>query len=292
MEEERSASPHKPLLLILALADLQNNKNRLMAFEEVFERLSHLLIDFGPQRKSYHPELPFWRLQNDGEFWEIPVSDSIMRHQGVYSRNTNVSSKILKSFNTCGGFTQAAYSFLKSHPEIVNQLVTDLLDSHFPASMHESILDAVGMPWKQIGPAGRKRSSEFRDMVLRIYEYRCAICGFDGRLGTQDLALEAAHIKWFAAGGPDTEKNGLALCVFHHRMFDRGAIGLGNNSEIIISQLVNGGRQVQELLIKYSGQKLRNPQTKEYRPNSEFVDWHYNEVFRKPGRISQIDYQF
>jgi putative restriction endonuclease len=36
------------------------------------------------------------------------------------------------------------------------------------------------------------------------------------------LGLEAAHIKWFQAGGPDIEANGLAMCSLHHKLFDLG----------------------------------------------------------------------
>jgi uncharacterized protein len=68
----------------------------------------------------------------------------------------------------------------------------------------------------------RRRDPRFREEILRIYERRCAVCGYDGRLGTTDLAIEAAHIKWHAAGGPDAAENGLALCSFHHVALEPG----------------------------------------------------------------------
>ena len=135
---------------------------------------------------------------------------------------------------------------------MVNSLVSRLLENHFPSSMHDSILDAVSMPWVQTGKRSRKRSADFRDSILRIYGYKCAICGFDGRLGHSDLGLEAAHIKWFMAGGPDTENNGISLCVLHHKLFDRGAIGISEKSVILVSELVHGGKTVQENLINFS----------------------------------------
>ena len=33
--------------------------------------LTSLLKEFGPSRQSYHPEYPFWRLQNDGVHEDI-----------------------------------------------------------------------------------------------------------------------------------------------------------------------------------------------------------------------------
>jgi len=69
----------------------------------------------------------------------------------------------------------------------------------------------------------KKRDPAFRQKVLKAYEWRCAVCGFDVKLGTVAIALDAAHIRWHQAGGPDVENNGLALCVLHHKTFDLGA---------------------------------------------------------------------
>jgi putative restriction endonuclease len=65
-------APHKPLLLLMTLARVQRGESRLATFEVIEPALKRLLQDFGPQRKSFHPEFPFWRLQNDGDFWVVP----------------------------------------------------------------------------------------------------------------------------------------------------------------------------------------------------------------------------
>ena len=72
----------------------------------------------------------------------------------------------------------------------------------------------------------RTRTSNFRNNVLRAYEYKCAVCGFDVKLGDTPIALDACHIRWQMADGPDELGNGLALCVMHHKLFDRGAFTL------------------------------------------------------------------
>ena len=69
-------APHKPLLLLLALASVQRGEERLTSYDDLHERLEQLLINYGPPRQSQHPEYPFWRLQNDGEFWEIPEREA------------------------------------------------------------------------------------------------------------------------------------------------------------------------------------------------------------------------
>ena len=55
-----------------------------------------------------------------------------------------------------------------------------------------------------------------RAKVLLAYQYRCAVCGHDLRMGQQSIGLEAAHIKWFQANGPDEVPNGIAMCSLHH----------------------------------------------------------------------------
>ncbi|WP_308874623.1 hypothetical protein [Thiothrix subterranea] len=67
--------PHKPLMLLLALARIQAGKPRLMPFDEIEEKLQQIIEDFGPiahlilntlsgvyaQRKSgkFHKAIPY-----------------------------------------------------------------------------------------------------------------------------------------------------------------------------------------------------------------------------------------
>lgn len=60
---EGERAPHKPLLLLLALGALAQEKPRLIPFAEFDKPLQDLLREFGPPRKSFHSEYPFWRLQ-------------------------------------------------------------------------------------------------------------------------------------------------------------------------------------------------------------------------------------
>ena len=65
-------APHKPLLVLYAIGKLLRGEGRLIPYSEVDEKLGDLLRDFGPKRKNYQTQQPFWRLQNDG-VWEIPA---------------------------------------------------------------------------------------------------------------------------------------------------------------------------------------------------------------------------
>jgi putative restriction endonuclease len=52
---------HKPLLVLYALGPWQQGKPDV-TYAEAEPDLTALLREFGPPRKSDHPEQPFWRL--------------------------------------------------------------------------------------------------------------------------------------------------------------------------------------------------------------------------------------
>jgi hypothetical protein len=54
-------APHKPLLILLALGKIgKSGTSRMNRFDEISEPLARLLVEFGPQRQTNHPEYPFW----------------------------------------------------------------------------------------------------------------------------------------------------------------------------------------------------------------------------------------
>ena len=206
-------APHKPLLALYAIARLLRSRERMIPYAEVDRELGKLLIEFGPRRQSYHPEYPFWRLQNDG-LWEVSPTEGL----ATRSSNTDVKKSELIEHNVHGGFLPEIYNKLSEDKHLVREIVQDLLDANFPESIHQDILDEVGIEFEIGTRVVIARSPDFRERILRAYEYSCAVCGFDVRLGTVPVALEAAHIKWHQAGGPDEERNGLALCTLHHKL--------------------------------------------------------------------------
>jgi putative restriction endonuclease len=272
-------APHKPLLVLLALAALSRGKSRLIPYAEIDKPLQDLLREFGPPRKSFHSEYPFWRLQNDG-IWELADSEHVETRAG---NNDAKKSELLKH-GVSGGFKQDVYEALASDRNLLRTAASQLLESTFPDSYHEDILSAVGLDDAFASTTRRKRDPKFRDLVLMAYEYQCAICGLDLRLGGRELGLEAAHIKWHQAGGPDTTNNGLALCSLHHKLLDRGAIGITIDLRVQVSQLTSGNNGFLNWVMPFNGAFIRAPQIRDYILNVEFVNWHTNEVFRGPAR--------
>ena len=277
-------APHKPLLMLYALGRVLRGEPRLVPFETIDAKMRELLLEFGPPRRSLHPEYPFWRLQNDG-LW-IVESDGPMTPR-VGHEDPRKSELIARQAR--GGFPQELQRVLQASPPLVHRLADQLLSAHFPETTHEDILASVGLDLPDVvalerTPKSRPRDASFRLAVLTAYERRCAVCGLDVRLGATQLALDAAHIMWHQAGGPDDVPNGLALCVLHHKLFDRGAFTITEDRRVALSESVTGGEGFEALVLGYHGVMLRRPVSLHYAPADEYLGWHRTQVFRGPGR--------
>ena len=268
-------APHKPLLVLYAIGKLLRGEDRLISYaDDIEENLKRLLREFGPRRDTYYSHFPFWRLQNDG-IWEVTHRNQIRQ---TASGDAYVTD--LRENNVSGGFNESISQQLQDNTDIVVEIVRSLLDAHFPPSIHDDILQAVDIQLPSPTFEPRARSSNFRISVLRAYEYRCAVCGFDVKLGDSPVALDACHIRWHRADGPDEEVNGLALCSLHHKLFDRGAFTLSRQLEILVSDDAHGTTGFQEWLMDFHGQTINFPQRRAYYPEAVHIGWHVREVFQ------------
>ncbi len=272
----KERAPHKPLLVLLALGDLHRGHGRLHSFVDIDERLGKLLRRFGPPTKP-SPQYPFVRLTGD-LVWETPRIDECRSRES----NTDPPRSALLEANVEGGFPLGLHELLIKDPALVTTIAEDLLERNFPQSMHDEILDAVGLG--DLSVRRKRRDPSFRPSVLLAYQERCAVCSLDTRLDGQPILIEAAHIMWHNMGGPDEVANGLALCVLHHKAFDRGAIGLTEDHRIVVSAHAIGGARHEKALVQFHGSKLHRPIDDADLPLPEHIQWHANQVFRGSAR--------
>ncbi len=203
--------------------------------------------------------------------------------------NNDAKKRELLKHHVEGGFPEPIFSGLRKNPRLLADVAKGLLDQSFPASVHEDILSAVGLDLPLHVAVRASRDPGFRSRVLTAYEYRCAVCGFDVRLGSVSLGIEAAHIKWHQAGGPDVEANGLALCVLHHKLFDRGAFTVSASGRVELSEQLHGSTGFRELLLAHHGKPVRPPPNPTHRPEGQYLAWHHKEVFQGPARYIEPD---
>ena len=170
------------------------------------------------------------------------------------------------------------------NPRVRSRVVNTLLEMDFPETLHMEILEEVHLV-HLVAPVPARRDPRFKSTVLLAYENRCSFCGFDGSLKGSPVAIDAAHVKMRSHRGPDHITNGVALCVFHHRLFDRGALGLDPDLRIIVSQhLIVRKREVQMPVMELVGTPMRLPQVGYDPPAATYVNRHYWNLFVRPRR--------
>ncbi|MDP7197665.1 MAG: HNH endonuclease, partial [SAR202 cluster bacterium] len=205
-------APHKPLLILFAISRINN---RHIPYVDMDTHLKELLDSFGPSTDNQRPQYPFWRLQNDS-IWEILNCEKVS-----ISSSGDVSAGDLIRFSAAGGFKQKYYDELINSSDSRNEIINYLLNTNFPDSYHQAILDRLALS-TDFTFKKDSRDPKFRDKILKAYEYKCCICEMQITLNQKDTILDAAHIKWHQYNGPSKESNGLCLCVIHHRLYDRG----------------------------------------------------------------------
>jgi putative restriction endonuclease len=277
-------APHKPLLLLLALARLRRDGTRKLSFREVDQLLRPLLDAFAPPVKDQHePKLPYWHLQSDG-LWAVDGRDELPLQKGNFPK-----ADALKK--TSGGLPKDVADALVGDPALLDEVAEHLLDRHFPESLREDVLDAVGLELgnhaTRAAEEGTERDPAFRSAVLRAYGYRCALTGYHLQLRGAHVGMEAAHVHWVSHGGPNTIANGLALQSTMHKLLDAGAWSLTDDRRVLVSQDLTGADETTQHLRSLHGKRL-NPPLKGFDPlGPAYIRWHREPtlggVFRGPA---------
>lgn len=291
-QHEGRYAPHKPLLLLLALGRVQHGEPRLTPLVGIEVKLKALLEEFGPTGSAERRHLPFWHLQSDqgGALWDLTRPPALAGHP----LGTTPTLGALRQPGVEAGFSVEVQQALAADPALLQQVARRVLDTFFPATLHREIASEVGLDLdaseEQRGGAGtanqrRRRDPAFREKVLRAYEFRCCVCGFDLRVGHMPAGLEAAHIHWHTAGGPDIETNGLSLCALHHKLFDLGAFTVEPlEYRVIFSQHAISGERGLTGVLAHHGRPLLAPPEANLRPARPFLDWNRMNVFKTPER--------
>jgi putative restriction endonuclease len=141
-------APHKPLLVLYALGRWQRGLTDV-SFREAEKDLKELLIEFGPPRKSVHPEEPFWRLQHD-DVWTVHAPKRLTLKAGHnIPRITE-----LRAHNVKAEFAGDVRAALANDENLLSELAGRILEQHFPGFLHQRILEAVGL---RLDPGFRTR---------------------------------------------------------------------------------------------------------------------------------------
>jgi len=121
------------------------------------------------------------------------------------------------------------------------------------------------------------REVAFARKVKAAYHDTCAFTGLQIINGGGRSEVQAAHIRPVAADGPDSVRNGVALCATFHWMFDRGLLSVSDDHRVLMAK----GRVPETVarLILPDG-RLKPPEPAHAMPHPRFLAWHRKEVFK------------
>ena len=271
--------PHKPLLVLLALGRLSTTGSSRLPWSEAEEPLADLVASFGPPSRTARAQsaaYPFTRLRSDG-VWLLDA-DVPMDTVGP-----------LRARPVSGRLEPGLEAALRGDPVLLARAARALVEAEFPPTLAPDVLTAVGLdPDVVLGsafaaaaatPGGRTRSRAWALDVLAAWDRQCAFCGYDGQLGAAPVGLEAAHVRWFTHDGPDDLDNGLALCSLHHKLLDRGALGLTAAGRVLVSEAYTARTEAGRRVYDLHDRELR-PRPGTPLPAAAHVAWHGREVFK------------
>jgi putative restriction endonuclease len=127
------------------------------------------------------------------------------------------------------------------------------------------------------------RDAAFSSAVRAAYNNTCALTGLKIINGGGRAEVQPAHIRPVANSGPDSVRNGLALCGTIHWMFDRGLLSLDDDLTILMA-----ANRVPDTI-----QRLINPERRllpserpEVGPHASFLRYHRETVLQGVDRSS------
>lgn len=277
-------SPHKPLLVLLALGQLLATGSSTLPWSSAETKLTELIAEFGPPSRTGRAQsaaYPFTRLRSD----KVWVLDQDVQMDLVGP---------LAAGHVTGRFDASVEAALLATPALVQVAARELVMSNFPETVAPDVLEAVGLdPADVLGgseilavpggiggePASRRRDVGWRARILQAWDRQCAFCGYDGQFGGASVGIEAAHVRWFAFDGPDALDNGLALCSLHHKLFDLGVLGLDPGLRILVSARFSARTPAGRAVYDMHGRAL-SPRPGTAVPAASHVSWHTRQVFK------------
>lgn len=125
----------------------------------------------------------------------------------------------------------------------------------------------------------RVNQSFFRATILSSYNLKCCITG----LSISEFLL-ASHIKPWKSDKENrlNPHNGLCLNSIHDKAFDKGFITVTPDYKIKVSKYfdeIKNDNAISDFFLKYENQSIILPDR--FLPSKDFLDWHYNNLFKK-----------
>jgi putative restriction endonuclease len=297
VDRSRGVAPHKPIM-VLSILDLIERglvtDGNVVFSEDLLHTFRTYWEKMGIERGSRNPALPFYHLKSDGILEHIAVKGKESALAGISQIKTISGMEELVDHATIPG---PLWEVLKV-PVNRKALMDAIVETYFsktgasPTSVYDTLREEIQttrrlkelqmadfrLDWTEI-MADKRRDYSFRDAILFLYDFSCAVCRLRLKTSTGNTIVDASHIAPFNRFQNDDLRNGIALCKTHHWLFDEGLISLDADHTVLVSNVLHESHPTEWYITQYKGMKVRLPQEKQFHPHPDAIEWHRENVY-------------
>lgn len=293
--QKRGNAQYKPIL-ILSVIDLMVrgliNTNEILVSDELIKTFDNYWKVIGSPSYKGGLHYPFFHLQNEG-FWHLKFQPYFNGLQPKTINKLKDAVKYAYLDNELFNFLQDGISRLELIDALVSAFFSDsendieeilkinqtFQDEPFEIdNLPESANSDINPRWSLKRVA--IRNAFFRKAIVQIYDYRCAFCGLKVSKTVKQNIVDGSHIKPFSEFFDNKIHNGIALCKNHHWAFDRGWFAVDEQYKIIITNNLEEVSPHTKPMKDFHGEKLLLPQTEQFFPGIEALQWHRQNIFQ------------
>lgn len=287
--------PHKPLMLLAVLDLFDANlveDNRILFNQDLVERFQEYFDAVKREGDWCQPGPPFFHLRSSG-FWK---HQPIPGREEQYSRlrSSGGGSKRIVDNIQYAYLDRTALSVFSS-PDQRKELRRFILTTFFTAeeqkalqsvieqehdiTAYESVLEQrQPPPAREVKPI--VRGAAFRRVVLRGYDYQCAVCGLRIVLPDISSPMDAAHLVPWRESQDDRPTNGMALCKLHHWALDANLISPTPELHWKVSRLLDDRRNSERELTRFDNLPILLPRKEALYPSLDAIQWRFERLAR------------
>ena len=301
VDKAHGAAPHKPLLL-LAVIELieqgQIHENKITLSPELAETFLKYWSKVVTNRRP-DITLPFFHLKSEG-FWHFHANAGYEKALSVASRIRSVS-QFRKVVMYVSLDTDLFVLLTNPHDrEVIRQTLIRFYLPDFKQDIENLLTEGEQIkehrqellrqvenafstenPIEPVQAETPIRKAAFRQAIMVMYNYTCAVCRLRVLTMDGESVTEAAHIIPFSISGNDDVRNGISLCQLHHWAFDRGLISLGKTYKVIVSEFMSEQGPREWLLSELRDKSIFLPEHDQLYPAQDALAWHREEVLRR-----------
>ena len=300
IDRAHGAAPHKPLLLLAVIELIEGGQiyeNKISLSPDLAETFMKYWSKVTNRRPNI--ALPFFHLKSD-RFWHLHANVGYEKVLNATDRMAAISR--LREVIAHATLDDDLFVLLAGahHREIIRQT---LIRVYFPSLKNELesliaeeqqigqyrqlLIHEVKSPFSPQNPTVSMREETsirragFRQAIMGLYNYTCAVCRLHIVTMDGESATDATHIIPFHISQNDDVRNGISFCKLHHWAFDKGLISMSGAYKVIVSLLMSDRRPTEWMLTELRDKSILLPEHNQLYPAQDALEWHRKEVFRQ-----------